>query len=481
MKVYVTSVGTSPEAVFNPLWHLIEVYSWVPDRIYMFWNDDVVDVLKEVKELLERLKRAYNINLEVIVDESMKFSEDNPIEFREKVSSLLQSLRGKEVIVDITPGRKFMSALMLGAGMINDVAEIVYLHLQDFRRYMGKLLFEIPMVEQQLFLKEQLTGKKGRIEFPGRKKGKPQEVKIRREELMAVINSMYIDGDDVFTVKVGDALIGRVKLERKVKFSVPSFVNLNDDIHGDHDLIREALIAGGLAKFRNWDELISLIRSLKTSKRPVYIGFDTNTLYFRVPSKILEDPRFKEEGNLIVDFVYSDEVAEEVGRRLNDKLPYGREYGEFSNQPTPRARLAMIGSVELEKIKMLGAERAKSREVAVGDTKIALDYKVFAEEKDANVVVVTTDDTAYSEMNAYSGTGLIPFKLEWEFSFGSTLEGTWEELRDSIYTLAALLGEMKIGKYSILGIWRGKSHGDWKDEVVRVRNFEYSRILEVLR
>ncbi|ASJ15760.1 hypothetical protein A3L04_01070 [Thermococcus chitonophagus] len=481
MKVYVTSVGTSPEAVFNPLWFLVEVYSWVPDKIYLFWNDEVTDVLNKVTELIERLKKAYNVDIEIIADESMKFSEENPIEFRDKVSSLLQSLRREEVIVDITPGRKFMSALMLGAGMINNVEEIVYLHLQDFRRYMGRLLFEIPMVEQQLFFKEHLTGKRGNVKFPGRKKDEPQEVKIRREDLMAVINSMYIDGEDVFTVKVGNALVGRVRLDKKVEFTVPSFIDLNDDVHGNYNLVKEALIAGGLAKFRNWDELISLIRTLRASKRPIYIGFDTNALYFMVPSKILEDPRFRERGNLIVDFVYSDEVAEEVGKKLNQKLPYGREYGEFSNQPTPKARLAMLGSIELEKIKMLGAERTKSKEIAEGDTKIALDYKVFAEEKDANVIVVTTDDTAYSEMEAYSGTGLIPFKLEWEFSFGSTLEGTWEELRDSIYTLAVLLGELKVGKYSILGIWRGKNHRDWRDETVKVRNFEYSRILTMLK
>ena len=33
MKAYITTVGTSPEAVFNPLWYLVEVHGWIPDRV----------------------------------------------------------------------------------------------------------------------------------------------------------------------------------------------------------------------------------------------------------------------------------------------------------------------------------------------------------------------------------------------------------------------------------------------------------------
>jgi len=32
MRVYVTTVGTPPEAVFNPLWYLAEVYDWIRRR-----------------------------------------------------------------------------------------------------------------------------------------------------------------------------------------------------------------------------------------------------------------------------------------------------------------------------------------------------------------------------------------------------------------------------------------------------------------
>ncbi|HII61480.1 hypothetical protein [Pyrococcus horikoshii] len=480
MRVYVTTVGTSPEAVFNPIWYLAEVYSWVPDRVYLFWNEKILEKVEKLVNLIASLGNAYGKEIEVIRDESVKFNEENPIEFREKVSNLLKSLVPEhEVVVDITPGRKFMSALMLGAGIASNAHEIVYLHLNNFPKYIGKLLFDIPMSEQALFQKKHLTGIEGRINFAGRRREEPVEVRITREEVMRVLNSLYVDEERNFPIKIKNSVLGTVKLDREVEFRVSTFIDIDEELHGGYNMVKEALISGGLAKFRNWDELIRVIRAHKGSRRPVYVGFDTNALYFRVPSRLLSDERLKEKGNLIVDFVYSEEVQREVGAKLNSKLPYDSKYGDYANQPTPQARLGWLGSVELENLRKVGAEPAKSRETVRGDTKIALDYKVFAEEKDADVIVITLDDGAFGEMQALAGSGLIPFKLDWEFSFGSTLKGSWEELRDSVYTLAVLLGELSLGKYKLKGIWRGKSSRDWIEERLIVKNFDYPRILKI--
>ncbi len=483
LKAYVTTVGTSPEAVFNPLWYLVEAYNWIPDRVYLLWNDDVREQLERVKELIRRLSEAYGVEIKIKAGDGQRFREENPIEFREKAGSLIGSLvsEGHEVVVDITPGRKFMSALLLGAAMAKGADEITYLHLDDWRNYIGKLLFEVPMSKQRLFRKGELTGKSGTAKLGKRRRESPSEaIPVEREKLMAVLDSLYLDGVTRFPLKVRSRVIGDVTLGESAKLRVSNNIELDEDLHGGHTMVKEALIAGGMAKFRNWEELVSVINRLKGDGRPLYIGFDTNALYFRVPSKILAEGRFYSGGNLIFDFVYSDEVAVEVGRHLNKKLPYDRALGMYSNQPTPRARLGSLGRVELEKIKERGAERTSSRESFHGDTKIALDYKVFAEEKDANVLVITLDDRAYSEMKTLRGSGLIPLKLEWDFSFGDTLEGTWEELRDTLYTLAVTLGELNFAGYKLYGIWHGKSSKDWENERVKLTGFEYGRILRVL-
>ncbi|KUH33935.1 hypothetical protein APY94_04185 [Thermococcus celericrescens] len=482
MRAYVTAVGTSPEAVFNPLWCLAECHSWVPDEVYLLWNDNVAGELGEVYELIKRLSTAYGADIKVIADESLKFDEADAVEFREKVGSLVEALKGKgyDVVVDITPGRKFMSALLLGAAMAKNADDVTYLHLREWTKYVGRLLFEVPMVKQRLFTGRELAGVNGTLDKARRKKESPGVFKIDREHIMAVLNSLHIDGVTRFPLKVRNTIIGSVTLGETASVRIPDYIDLDDQLHGGHTMVKEALIAGGMAKLKNWEELVSMVKRLKGDGRPLYIGFDTNALYFRLPSKLLGEGRFYSGGSLIFDFVYSDEVALEVGRAVNDKLPYDRALGVYSNQPKPRARLASLGRVELERLRERGAERADSRENFHGDTKIALDYKVFAEEKDSNVLVITLDDRAYAEMESLKGSGLIPFKLEWSFSFGETFEGTWEELRDTLYALAATLGELNLHGYKLRGLWHGKSSTDWKNETVELRGFEYGRLFRVL-
>ncbi len=482
MRAYVTTVGTSPEAVFNPLWYLAEVYGWVPDEVYLLWNENVKEQLDKVKKLLRRLSNAYSVEIKVVAGEETLFNEEDPVEFRKRALETIKSLKslGYEVVVDITPGRKFMSALLLGAALAGGADEVTYLHLQDWTRYVGKLLFEVPMAKQRLFRGEELTGVAGKIRPGRRRKESPGKFPVKREHLMALLDSLYVDGESSLVVKTRGATLGTIHLGEDARYRVPREIHLDDGIHGDFGIFRQALIAGGIVPFENWDDLISLIKTLRASGRPVYIGFDTNALLLRSFSRILGEDGLRERGNLIVDFVYSDEVAIEVGRIANSKLPYNQELGDFSNQPTPRARLGALAGVELETMRKLGAERADSKKNAEGDTKIALDYKVFAEEKDANVVVLTADDRAYSEMRALMGSGLVPFKLEVGIEPGKTYSGSWESLRDTLYTLATVLGEVWLGKYKLTGVWRGKGASDWSNELVYLSGFEYGRVFKVL-
>ncbi len=480
-KAYVTTVGTSPEAVFNPLWYLAEAYSWIPDEVYLLWNEEVIEELSRVVELVERLSRAYGKEIRVHSEVSLKFDESDPVAFRKLAGKLVRRLKrdGYQVVVDITPGRKFMSALLMGAAISANADEVTYLHLEDFRRYLGKLLFEVPMVKQRLFRREELIGKKGFLEGGKRKKDSSENFTVNREELMVLLDSLYLDGVKRFRLSVKDEDVASVKLDENARIRIKDGIQLNENLHGGHFMVKEAIIAGA-GLFANWDELREEVFSVLRSGRPLYIGFDTNAFLLRVPSKLLAEESFYRRGKLIFDFVYSDEVALEIGRQVNQKLPFNKSLGIYSNQPTPKARLASLGRVELEKIRSLGAERADSKRNAHGDTKIALDYKSFAEEKHANVLVITLDDRAYAEMEALKGSGLVPFKLEWSFSFGEEIETTWEGLRDTIYTLAVTLGELKLHGYRLHGIWHGKNSRDWGKELIKINGFEYGRIFRVL-
>ncbi|GAB6134929.1 hypothetical protein [Thermococcus prieurii] len=480
MKAYITTVGTSVEAVINPLWYLAEVYSWLPNMVYLLWNDDVREQLEKAKELITELSKTYGASVKVVAGENLRFNEENPTEFREKAGSLIDSLKSKgyEVVVDITPGRKFMSALLLSAAMSENADEVTYLHLDDLS-YTGRLLFDVPMVKQKLFTTKELTGNKGFLRPRRFGKESSGSYFTTRRALMRVLNSLYLDGKTSFDVSLRSVPIGKVRLGEKTELKVSQRVHVNDTVHGDPSKVREAIVAGGMAKFRNWNELRKKVFSLLEDGRPLYVGFDTNALYFRVPSKILTENDFYRNGNLIFDFLYAKGVMDEVGRHLNKKLRYNTALGVFSNQPTPLARFATLGLVELQKLKSSGAELVDSGGNEEGDTRIALDYRSYAERKDVNVLVITLDDRAYAEMKALSGSGLIPFKLEWEDVFGKTLKGRWEDLRDTLYTLAVVLGELNFAHYKLYGVWKGKKTEDWETERLRLNGFEYGRLFGV--
>ncbi|ASJ09270.1 hypothetical protein A3L11_08525 [Thermococcus siculi] len=261
MRAYVTAVGTSPEAVFNPLWYLAEARSWMPDEVYLFWNEGVKRELERVRELIGSLAEAYGVDVKVRADESLKFDESRPEEFREKVFSLLSRLRGGEVVVDITPGRKFMSATLFGAA-VSTGAGVTYLHLSDWRDYMGRLLFEVPMAKQRLFTGEELLGRReAGIGGGRREKESPGSFTVTRRNLMAVLDSLYLDGIESFEVSLRGRPIGEVNLGEEARFSLRPYLEVPRE-NGGHTMVKEAIISGGMASFRNWEELRDTLYTL---------------------------------------------------------------------------------------------------------------------------------------------------------------------------------------------------------------------------
>jgi len=156
MKVWVTTVGKSPFAVLNTVWYIVRKGEYVPERVYLIWNDFV----KKEKELVEKLIRAllesYGVNPEIIADESVKVDEDD---FPNLVKTLLRIKdkeleEGNEIAVDMTPGRKFMSALSMYLGVAGDlkkkVHRVYYLHLRD-TRFVDRPLVLIPFSVQKCY------------------------------------------------------------------------------------------------------------------------------------------------------------------------------------------------------------------------------------------------------------------------------------------------------------------------------------------
>ncbi len=117
MKIWITTVGWSPFAVFNTLWFAIVRDSYIPDKIYLIWNSKVENNKEIIKKYLNALNESYGFNLKVV--EYKIEREENFKEFIKGLSDIIlkEKKYNNEIAIDITPGRKFMSAFSMFAGL----------------------------------------------------------------------------------------------------------------------------------------------------------------------------------------------------------------------------------------------------------------------------------------------------------------------------------------------------------------------------
>lgn len=150
MKVWITTVGSSPFAVINTMWAACELDDFVPEKVYMIYDDKMLGNLELTKKWILRLIKEYG--KEVVIEEK-KCDEYDFKAYSKLVHSLILSEKkeGNCIAIDITPGRKIMSAFSMFHGLFEGVAEkVYYLHLDKIKKNEGMSFVDIPADEQNL-------------------------------------------------------------------------------------------------------------------------------------------------------------------------------------------------------------------------------------------------------------------------------------------------------------------------------------------
>ncbi len=159
-KYWITFIGSSPFAVINTIWAACK-QGYVPDCLLFLVNEELNEtwentVIRWVPLVLEE----YGISEPRIV--RLNVAETGFHEIKDFYGSYISSFKEKgEVAVDITPGRKYMSAIAMAAGISENANHVYYLHLKD-SNYQDKPLSLIPVHKCQLIdLKKEFehTGK----------------------------------------------------------------------------------------------------------------------------------------------------------------------------------------------------------------------------------------------------------------------------------------------------------------------------------
>lgn len=147
---WITTSSTHVEAMVNSLNAACD-RGFVPNHLYVIENPTVTEQVDSAIDHAATIIRAYDggdpeFHLTTI-DAEVAFDS-----IRSHVQDAIEEAKGRgdEVAVDITPGRKFMSAIAFAAGMRYEADHVFYFYLAGDGHF-GQLYPEIPRTASRLY------------------------------------------------------------------------------------------------------------------------------------------------------------------------------------------------------------------------------------------------------------------------------------------------------------------------------------------
>ncbi|QLD91212.1 hypothetical protein HWV07_08455 [Natronomonas salina] len=134
--------------ILNPLMAACDS-GYVPDEVSILTNPDVADTVDEACEHLEVIVDRYGGDAVIEQEELLEETDFEAIV--DYYRSAIQEARDTDatVAIDITPGRKFMSAIAFQAGVHFEADHVYYFH-RKAGGYPGRFYPEIPRTATDL-------------------------------------------------------------------------------------------------------------------------------------------------------------------------------------------------------------------------------------------------------------------------------------------------------------------------------------------
>lgn len=133
--VWVTNASTAPGPVVNSLNAACDAGHF-PDSVYLLSNPKVDHVIDPIRDRARSIVEAYTDHSVTV--ETTDLAEETNFSgivdhYRDAINAAKSE--GDTVAVDVTPGRKFMSAIAFQAGFQFDADHVFYLHVESNRFY----------------------------------------------------------------------------------------------------------------------------------------------------------------------------------------------------------------------------------------------------------------------------------------------------------------------------------------------------------
>ena len=351
---------------------------------------------------------------------------------------------------------------------------------------------------------------------------------LHKDELLVALNEVHLSGQAAIDLvypfiglTLGTLDYGRMRIDRIVGSHEYADQTSTVDQGFQREVpeyggLRQALISCGIVGYSNWHDVARAVRAaleeerdLHRARRPLYLSVDTNLLYLRTISRLLDPPpqphaRYRRGRPAANDgvpglpspptspsspshpldardfrWVVSEMVREEVDRRIRAKYKrldielfkshgYGWLAERFFNASDQPSRVAKSAFAELDWI----TSELRAQFVAAGpfeedkekrDVTITRSLRDFEKSRACEVLLLSADaDMAYHARAAELSCEILHFSP----TVPSSGNLTPRQCVDLLYDLALLYGALALKGTGIvlLGEWGGKTPMDWADE-----------------
>lgn len=325
------------------------------------------------------------------------------------------------------------------------------------------------------------------------------EIKLEREDLTVLLNSLYDLGTEKVDVshpstQIGDLVcfdLGDAE-ESTVRFTKDcgDYGDVHDDVgletgdvaHKDLPSSRDyanIFMASGILEAENHSEVMEFLEKegradLNEGHEPVFVGFDTNVIPWRPHRLFGLDPSedYGNERPLVNGFALASGVRRELDwdakhdgnstRALVDA--FGDEFEEFVNQPKGSRRIGRLGITQYNELR--NHNYGEEIRCETGDDPIIEVYDDYTSDRRRDAVLLSND---YNFVERAKSSFVPAKRVEFPESLPRKVTASWGEISDTLYLMAVVFGVVSLPKATVYGVWTGKEGHEWRDEKVKVK------------